>query len=133
MRAVCALLPLLCIAAAGCAGTGSAARPAAEAASCFSAGQLGSWKAADARTIYLLVGADRYYRLGLQSSCPMLLAPGTHLVTKLRGSEQVCGPLDWDVAVSAGPQGGGTERCIVNSMAVLSPRQVAAIPKRFRP
>jgi len=126
------LLPVFCIAIAGCASRARATRPAAEAPSCFSAGQLRSWKAANTRTIYLLVGADRYYRLGLASACPLLLAPGTHLVTRLRGSEQVCSPLDWDVAVSEGAEE-GSERCIVSSMTALAPRQVAAIPRRFRP
>ena len=132
MRALRVLLPVLCIAVAGCASHARASRPAAEPRSCFSAGQLRSWKAANARTIYLLVGADRYYRLRLASACPLLLAPGTHLVTRLRGSEQVCGALDWDVAVSEGPEE-GSERCVVSSMTELAPKQVAAIPRPLRP
>jgi len=99
---------------------------------CFFVNNFENWRAPDAKTIYIRVGLHEYYRLDLAASCPALLWPDSHLVTKWRGSNVVCSALDWDLKVSQGPQGISTP-CIVKTMTALTPQEAAAIPKKFKP
>jgi hypothetical protein len=41
----------------------------------------------------------------------------------------VCKPIDLDITVAAA----GPSKCIVSSIAKLSPAEVAALPKKMRP
>jgi hypothetical protein len=99
---------------------------------CQSAHEFHNWKAPDARTIYVRFGLSRYVRLDLAANCQPLVWPDSHLVTIFRGSDSICAPVDWDLRV-AQPFGGAAEGCIVKSMRELSPAEVDAIPKRFKP
>lgn len=103
---------------------------------CFSMRDFQTWKAPDNRTIFVKVSFDHYYRLDLSAECVGLKWVGVHLVTKSRGSDQVCGPLDWDITASTknfGQPGGMEMKCIVKTMTPLSPADVAAIPPGFKP
>lgn len=103
---------------------------------CFSLRDYENWKAPDARTIYIKVSVNHYYRLDLSSDCVGLKWPGVHLVTKARGSDQICDALDWDISASTrqfGQPGGMEMRCIVKKMTPLSDADVAAIPPGFKP
>jgi hypothetical protein len=103
---------------------------------CFSMTQFENWKAPDARTIYIRVDINRYYRLDLSAPCQALLLPDSHLITKTRGSDQVCDGLDWDLSVADSTTVGGggfREACIVKTQTPLSPAEVAAIPRKFKP
>ena len=103
---------------------------------CFSMHDFESWKSPDPNTIYVRVGLSRYYRLDLSAPCQALKMVGSHLVTKTRGSDQVCSGLDWDLTVSDATSIGGPgirEACIVKTQTPLSPADVAAIPKKFKP
>ena len=99
---------------------------------CFYAHDMENWKAPDAKTIYIRVQMHDYYRLDLAASCPMLLWPNSHLITVGHGAETVCSALDWDLKVSQDVNG-FSEPCIVKTMAALTPDEVAAIPKKFKP
>ena len=100
--------------------------------SCFNFNQLNGWRAVDPKTIYIRVGASRYYRLDLTTPCQALRSPGAFLVRKVRGSNLICRPLDWDLHVARSwrevPQA-----CIVRTMTELSPEEVAALPKGAKP
>ncbi|HWA30612.1 MAG TPA: DUF6491 family protein [Rhizomicrobium sp.] len=103
---------------------------------CFSMRDMENWKAPDARTIYIRVNINRFYRLDLAAPCQSLLQPNTHLVTKTRGSDQVCNGIDWDLAVSdtiGEPGRGFRQACIVKTQTPLTAAEVAAIPKKFKP
>jgi hypothetical protein len=104
---------------------------------CFSMHEFNGWKAPDARTIYIRVGASEFYRLDLAAPCQSLLYPDSHLITKVRGSDQVCSGIDWDLSVSdsSGMTGhaGFKEACIVKTQTPLSAAEVAQIPKKFKP
>ena len=105
---------------------------------CFSMRDFENWKAPDAQTIYIRVGLSRYYRLDLSAPCQTLKSVSSHLITKTRGSDQVCSGIDWDLAVSdsTGPIGSHTgfkQTCIVKTQTPLSPAEVSAIPKEFKP
>jgi hypothetical protein len=99
---------------------------------CFFVNQFYSWKAPDARTIYVRIFPRRYYRLDLAGSCFVLRSPGAYLVTEFRGTGTVCSALDWDLHVAASnldiPQ-----PCIVKAMTELSAAEADAIPKRNKP
>jgi hypothetical protein len=106
---------------------------AAPQQACFFVNEFHGWKAPDARTIFIRVGAARIYRLDLAADCALLTFADAHLITKTRGSETVCSALDWDLRVSQPPGTGAPEACIVKKMTLLSPDQAAAIPPKFRP
>lgn len=104
---------------------------------CFSMHDFSGWKAADARTIYIRVNVNKFYRLDLAGPCQSLLYPDSHLITKVRGSDQVCDGLDWDLSVSDSSgmtRGAGfKEACIVKTQTPLSPADIAQLPRKFRP
>ena len=108
------------------------AQPAVRAGQCFSTTELGNWRAGDASTLYFRVHMNKIFRLDLKGRCSLLTAPGARLITKFRGSNLICSPLDWDLKVSAGI-GSNEEPCIVQSMTQLSPEEVAALPKKLTP
>ncbi len=112
------------------------ADPAPVTNRCFMMHDFDGWKAADAKTIYIKVGTHDYYRLDLAAPCSTLLTPGSHLVTKVRGGDQVCSGIDWDLSVSDSTGIGSPgmhQACIVKTQTPLSPADVAAIPAKFKP
>jgi hypothetical protein len=76
---------------------------------------------------------DKYYRLDLAGTCPALRQPDAHLITHTRGPDTVCAAIDWDLKVSEGASFRFSEPCIVKTMTLLTPGEVAAIPKEFKP
>ncbi len=101
-------------------------------AHCFFSNELDNWKAADAKTIYIRVGMDRYFRLDLSGSCHALMEPGAFLITKIHGADSICGPLDWDLHVATSWHD-IPEACIVKGMTELTPAEATALPKKIKP
>jgi Family of unknown function (DUF6491) len=112
------------------AGLGSG--PAWSAAMrCFSADEISSWRSVDAKTIYIRIGADRYYQLDLARKCDALQSVNPHLVLKNRGS-LTCAAPDLDVwASSGGP--GPIEPCFLKTIRQLTPAQIAGFTKEAMP
>ena len=110
-----------------------ASRTAGQVSQCFSIRNFQNWKARDAKTLYIRVDPRRYFRLDLATSCPALLSPNSHLITKWRGSSWVCSALDWDLKVSEDPVRGFASPCIVKTMTALSDSEAGALPRNFRP
>ena len=127
MIAACVLFGLVAPAAADTAGS-----PGASGTQCFFIQNFESWKAADAKTIYIRVNLNQYYRLDLGSQCPALLWPDARLITNWRGSNSVCSALDWDLKVGQGIRG-FAQPCIVKTMTKLDTAAAAAIPPKFKP
>jgi hypothetical protein len=98
---------------------------------CFFAAQFESWKAPDAKTIYIRVGVHDYYRLDLSTRCSLLQSPDSHLITKFEGTTSICAPIDWDLQVAN--SSGMRQGCIVKAMTRLSTDEAAAIPAKFKP
>jgi hypothetical protein len=109
----------------------TAAAPDQKPAECFRPDAFQSWKAPDAKTIFIRVFRDRFYRLDMAGSCPMLTWPQSHLDTHFDGTNMVCYALDWNIRVSSPIS--GSESCVVKRMTGLSPSEAAAIPKQFKP
>ncbi|HWA90985.1 MAG TPA: hypothetical protein VG889_13180 [Rhizomicrobium sp.] len=107
--------------------------PALAGGSCFSIREFHGWRAPDAKTIYIRVAQTRYFRLDLGASCSQLTFPGAHLITETRGPDLMCSGIDWDLAVSTGTPGSIPMHCIVKQQTELTPDEVAAIPKQFKP
>ena len=107
--------------------------PAPYGKSCFYISDFDTWKAPNDKTIYIRVHPDRYFRLDLSKSCPVLMWPGAHLITQWRSTNWVCNAIDWDLRVSQVPNGGITMGCIVQAMTPLTPDEVKAIPLKFKP
>jgi hypothetical protein len=99
---------------------------------CFYSNQLESWRAADAKTLYIRVALARHYRLDLSAACPAAQRLDAHLITTARGSNLICKAIDWDIQASDS-SGGFAQPCIVKSMTPLSADEVAAIPKGAKP
>lgn len=99
---------------------------------CFYVNQFENWRAPNTKTIYIRVNFNRYYRLDLAGTYPMLLWPDVHLIMDVRGPGTICSAVDWDLRISENWNGILTG-AIVKKMTVLSPAEVAAIPKKFKP
>jgi hypothetical protein len=107
--------------------------PAPYANRCFYTSDFDTWRAPDDKTIFIRVHPDRYFRLDLSKSCPVLMWPGAHLITEWRSTNWICNAIDWNLRVSQVPNGGITMACIVQAMTPMTPDEVKAIPPKFKP
>ena len=85
----------------------------------------------DARSMFLNVRRSDVYRVEFAGSCPQLKWPTAHPVLRLRGSEWICGPLDFDMRVSDGA--GMPMPCIVSKITRLTPEEASSLPKKLKP
>ncbi len=133
MSARCFATPLIAAAlAAGCAVAGpAAARPSAPNAPCFFVSQWQGWTSPNPDVIYLGVNMHEVYRVDLSAGSPQLQWPDSHLVSIVRGSSSICSPLDLDLKVS--DNSGFATPLIARTLTKLTPEEVAAIPKKYRP
>lgn len=99
---------------------------------CFHDIDFESWKAPDPQTMYVRVRGKRYFLVTLANKCEDLMVPEAHLITLFHGSDLVCSPVDWDLKV-APDVNAIPEPCIVKSMRELSPAEVTAIPRPYKP
>lgn len=105
-----------------------AARPAR---SCFSLSDWQGWSAPDKNTLYMKVRNRDVYRVDLSHGTNLMTSPGVHLVSIVRGTDQICTPIDLDLRVSDGF--GFAMPIMAKSITRLTPEEIAAIPKRDRP
>jgi hypothetical protein len=116
------------LADAPAAGADAAPKPAR---ACFYLSDWSNWKAPDNKTLYLKVRNRDVYRVDLSHGGGMLTSPGVHLVSVVRGSDQICAPLDLDLRVSDGF--GFAMPIMAKAITKLTPEEIAAIPKKDRP
>jgi hypothetical protein len=120
------------VTAAGAAGAQDAHTPAkGEHTPCFFISQWRGWKAPNDHTLYLGVNFRDVYEVQLSAGSSTLQDPDAHLVSVTRGSDSVCSALDLQLAV-AEPYG-FKEPLIARSLVKLTPDEVAAIPRKYRP
>ena len=98
---------------------------------CFRISDWNGWRAPDAKTLYIRVGLRDIWKIGLAHECGMLRSPSTHLVTRVRGTDQICAPIDLDLSVQ--DSGGFTEGCFIDSIRPLTPAESAALDAKNRP
>jgi hypothetical protein len=107
------------------------ATPAHPLNPCFAASQWTAWKSPSPSVIYLKIDLHRVFRLDLSAGSSELQDPDVHLVSKIRGSDWICSPLDLDLEVA--DLHGFREPLIVKAITPLTPDQVMAIPAKYRP
>jgi hypothetical protein len=129
LSALCASFAL-----AGSLGLASQAVSAtpAKTDSCFLATQWEGWKSPNPNVIYVRVGVGRIYQLDLSAGSNQLQEPDMHLVSKIRGSDWICDPLDLQLQLSDN-HGAFEEPLFVKAITKLTPDQIAAIPKKDLP
>jgi len=122
--------------AAGPAGKAATSAPGVDAvatdspAACFRRSEVRNHTVGDAHTLYLDVAGREVWKVQMSNSCLASAVSSDPLIFRnVQGNQTVCRPLDLDITVSAA----GPSRCIVSSIAKLSPAEVAALPKKMRP
>ncbi|CAN5606146.1 DUF6491 family protein [soil metagenome] len=123
------LLTTALLAAASPALADPAARKPARA--CFSLSDWDGWSAPNKDTLYMKVRNRDVYRVDLSHGTNQLTSPGVHLVSVVRGSDQVCQPIDLDLRVSDGF--GFAMPIMAKAITRLTPEEIAALPKKDRP
>jgi hypothetical protein len=140
----------LAVGAALLAGAGAARADApTDRTPCFFITQWHGWKSPSPDVLYLGVNMHDVYRVDLSAGSRMLRDPTVHLVSRTTGSASVCSALDLQLDVvddvgGSGRFGGGLggigglgggmrEPLIASKLTKLTPEEVAAIPKQFRP
>jgi Family of unknown function (DUF6491) len=129
-QGILATLALAAVTAAGAA----AAQPhhgGSNDTSCFFINQWDGWKAPDDHTLYLGVNYRDVYEVQLADSSPMLQDPNAHIISDTRGPYTVCNPVDLQLAINE-PYG-LPKRLVAKSLVKLTPEQVKAIPRKYRP
>jgi len=105
---------------------------AATSNSCFFANQWEGWKADGPNVLYLRVNLHDIYRVELSAGSQELTWPGSyHLISVIRGSNSICGPLDLQLAVSDGH--GYYQPLIARSLVKLTPEEAAHLPRNLIP
>jgi hypothetical protein len=133
MRSIFAVLALSAIALGSqSAMADPAPQPPGTPPRCFFVQQFQNWKAPDPKTIFIRVNVNQYYRLDLGASCSNLMYPSAHLITQWQGTSTVCTGLDWNLQVSQGYPS-ARQACIVKTQTPLTPAEVAAIPRKYKP
>lgn len=108
-----------------------AAKPAKTPRQCFYLSDWRGWTAPDKDTLYLKVRGKDVYKVDLAYGSSQLTWPGTHLVSIVRGVDSVCSPMDLDLRVSDGF--GMAIPIRAKTITKLTPEQIAAIPKKYKP
>ena len=115
----------------------TAAAPAAAAAKpadktpCFFITEWQGWKSPSPDVIYLGVNMHDVYRVDLSAGSSQLQWPDVHLVSRVMGSDSICSAIDLQLEVS--DSHGFRTPLIASKLTKLTPEEVAAIPKKFRP
>ncbi len=127
-----ALIAAGALAAASIAGASAAATDATPGkAACFFISQWQGWKAPANDVLYLGMNGHGVFRVGLAQGTPLLQNTSYYLVWRDRTSGNICEPVQVNLALSDGK--GLYVPLIAKSLTKLSPEEVAAIPKQYRP
>ncbi|MBU4434064.1 MAG: hypothetical protein KKC14_06600 [Alphaproteobacteria bacterium] len=110
--------------------TPSAAKPARAERSCFSLSDWNGWSSPSRDVLYMKVRQRDVYRVDLAHGTNQLSSPGSYIVNVVRGSDQVCAPIDLDLRVSDGFMDMPIR---AKTITKLTPEEIAAIPKKDRP
>ncbi len=113
------------------AGAAPAASAKAPVTPCFYITQWGGWKSPSPDVLYLGVNMHDVYKAQLSSPSSQLQWPDVHLISEVRGSSSICTAIDLQLSVA--DSNGFRSPLIVKALTKLTPEEVAAIPKKYRP
>ena len=128
-RATCGLAVLLLGVAPGMA---LAQAKDTRAGQCFLSRDYEGFRPIDDHSFYIRTRVNTFFRIELQAACPQIAYPDARLITVVRGTDEICGPLDWDLKVGQSPPSIPIP-CIVKSQTRLTPAEAAAIPPKQKP
>jgi hypothetical protein len=117
------------IAAVSTAPIAAQAAPARQ--NCFFSSQWRGWSSPDPQTIYIRVGINDVYRLGLIGNKSRLKTGDRFLVNRMRGSNVVCSARDLDLMIS--DHQGFQTPLFPTTLTKLTPEEAKAIPRQYRP
>ena len=98
---------------------------------CFHLTQWQGWKAPDRKTLYLGVNMHDVYRVDLSPGSLQLMVPDAQLVSQARGSNTICTAIDLQLTVA--DNNGFRQPLFARKLTKLTPEEIAAIPKKYRP
>jgi hypothetical protein len=87
---------------------------------CFLARQVNGYTSVNDQAVDVQVGANRYFRLSLDGSCPQSAFSQRVALRTTGGGDWICQGLDAEIIV---PFAGGPQRCLVNDVQPISKAQ----------
>ena len=121
----------LALAAGGMLTLTATAAAAYSAGNCFLSIQWRSSSSPSPDVLYLRVNVNDIYKVTLSAGSSQLQNPSTHLASIVRGSSLICSANDLDLKVV--DSNGFATPLIAVSLTQLTPDEIAAIPKKYRP
>ena len=116
------------IAALGATLPTAEAQPAAgRAPPCFYTTQIENTRMSGDHVLYIRTSARNYYRIDFAGSCDAD-ANGPLIIHPVTNSGQICSAIGVDISVRETGQ-----RCLPSHLALLTPDEVAQVPKRDLP
>lgn len=101
------------------------------AGQCIRSSDIRGHTIADRKTLLVGVRGKDTYRITMSGACLAGAMPSDPIITRSPpGSSIICKPIDLDIAIS---HSGFPSQCIVDSIVKLSPKEVAALPRKLRP
>jgi Family of unknown function (DUF6491) len=94
---------------------------------CFLARQVNGYTSVSDQAVDVQVGANRYFRLSLDGSCPQSAFSRRVALRTTGGGDWICQGLDAEIIV---PFAGGPQRCLVNDVQPISKAQWLADRRR---
>ena len=94
---------------------------------CFRTSEMRNHTIGDNKTLYFDVGGRSVYRAQMSNGCFAGASSSDPIVLQDRaGSGRICSAIELDVSSNG-------NRCIVSSLARLTPEEVAALPRKMKP
>ena len=98
---------------------------------CMRSQEIRNHTVVDKNTLLLNVNGKGVYRVTMRGACLAGAISSDPIITRSPpGSTIICKPIDMDVAIS---NGGFATPCIVESIAKMTPEEVAALPRKLKP
>jgi hypothetical protein len=121
-------LAALAVATAALAASQAAAQPHQQ--QCLYVHNINGFNAPDDHTVYVREGVNEVWRLDLMTDCVGLSFKQAFRLRSAGGDPWICEAIQAEVSIR---DVGIPQRCPVSGLHRLTPEEVAALPKRFRP
>jgi len=120
------------VAASAMLGAASAAPADTGGRNCFMANDWHGWSSPSPDVLYLAVNFRDVYKVELAQPVEGLNLVDTVLISDEEGPQSVCGAVDLHLIMTH-HRGGSRQGLIIRSLTRLTPEEIAAIPRKYRP
>ena len=120
------------VAASAMLGAASAAPADTGGRNCFTVNDWHGWSSPSPDVLYLAVNFRDVYKVELAQPVEGLNLEDTVVISDEDGLQSVCGAVDLHLIMTH-RRGGSRQGLIVRSLTRLTPEEIAAIPRKFRP